>query len=249
MPLRSWRHWRRPGDILTHLRWSDADARRLAFYRHLIRPSDLVFDVGANMGNRSKVFRAIGARVVAFEPQSACAQFLATAFSGDPGFTLVRAGLSRVAREALLHLSPSHPLSTVDPAWMDRMNHGGRFAHAWSGTERVTLTTLDACIAQFGLPAFIKIDVEGHEWAVVEGLSHPVELVSLEFASESLDSIYTCIDHLDALAGYDYRLSLGDSMQFEATDWRGGSGIKALLTRLALRDPLVWGDLYARRVK
>ena len=38
------------------------------FYAGIIKKGDLVFDVGANYGNRAKVFHKIGAKVIAFEP-------------------------------------------------------------------------------------------------------------------------------------------------------------------------------------
>jgi FkbM family methyltransferase len=247
MSLRLWRHWRTPGDVLRHLRWTQADARRLAFYRDLIAPSDLVFDVGANLGTHSKVFRAHGARVVAFEPQRRCARFLADAFRGDPGFTLVQSGLSHTATAGILHQGASSVLATVDADWMARMNAGGRFAHHWDRQESITLTTLDACLAEFGTPAFIKIDVEGHEWAVVQGLSQPVNLLALEFATESLDNIRRCIRHLDALAPFTYRLSPTDTLRFETEGWCPGGEMMARLTRITKNDPLAWGDVYVRR--
>lgn len=245
-PFRFWRHLNYHREIIKHLRWTKADDRRLKFYKSLINPSDLVFDVGANMGNRSKIFRAIGARVVAFEPQSYCAKFLAAAFSGDPSFTLVQAALSNEEGELTMHLSRAHVLSTLDTEWMDRMNQGGRFANQWDRTEQVRVTTLDKSIEKFGMPAFIKIDVEGHEYNVVRGLSQPVKLLSLEFASESLDSIFKCIDQLDSLAPYEFRLSMGESMHFQGSSWSGASLIKRMLEEARERDPLVWGDIYAR---
>ena len=36
--------------------WSGEDERRLSFYRSFVRPGDLVFDVGANLGKRTRVF-------------------------------------------------------------------------------------------------------------------------------------------------------------------------------------------------
>lgn len=245
-PFKFWRHLNYHREIIKHLRWTKADAKRFAFYRSLIAPSDLVFDVGANMGNRSKIFRAIGARVIAFEPQSYCARFLAAAFSGDRNYTLVQSALSDAEGEMTMHLSEAHVLSTLDTEWMNRMNKGGRFANQWDKTEQVRVTTLDKSIERFGIPAFIKIDVEGHEFNVVKGLSHPIRLLSMEFASESLDSIYMCIDHLDSLARYQYRLSFGESMQFEDADWTDGTSIKERLRSGKEMDPLVWGDIYAQ---
>ena len=247
-PFRFRHHLKYHRDIIKHLRWTRKDALRMDFYKAFVGSADLVFDVGANMGNRSKIFRAIGARVVAFEPQSHCASFLGAAFSGDRDFNLEQAALSDHEGQLTMHLSEAHVLSTLDTEWMERMNQGGRFAHQWDRTEVVRVTTLDRAISRYGLPAFIKIDVEGHEYSVVRGLSQPVRHLSLEFASESLDRICQCIDHLDTLAPYEYRLSLGETMRYEGHDWCGGRDIQALLVEEKHKDPLVWGDIYARRV-
>ena len=246
---RFWRHLHYHKQIIKHLRWTKADADRIAFYRALISPVGLVFDVGANMGNRSKIFRELGTRVIAFELQSYCAKFLAVAFSGDQDFTLTRMALSDKEGDMEMHLGEAHTLSTLDTDWISKMKNGGRFSsHNWNETETVQVTTLDKAIVKYGLPEFIKVDVEGHELGVLRGLSIPVDLLSLEFASESLDSAYKCIDHLEKLANYEYRISLGESMQFEESAWTDNLAIKNLLEMSRERDPLMWGDIYARKV-
>ena len=47
-----------------------------AFYGDFIKTGNLVFDVGANYGNRVEIFVALGAKVVAIEPQLKCVKFL-----------------------------------------------------------------------------------------------------------------------------------------------------------------------------
>ena len=44
-----------------------------------VRPGDLVFDVGAHVGDRIAAFRRLGARVVAVEPQPALVRTLQAA--------------------------------------------------------------------------------------------------------------------------------------------------------------------------
>src|SRR4051812_50226625 len=45
-------------------------------YGGFVRPGDLVFDIGAHVGDRVACFRRLGARVVAVEPQPAMARML-----------------------------------------------------------------------------------------------------------------------------------------------------------------------------
>ena len=52
--------------------WTKDDQKKLKFYSQFIKKGDLVFDVGANLGNRTKIFLKLGARVVAIEPQPFC---------------------------------------------------------------------------------------------------------------------------------------------------------------------------------
>jgi FkbM family methyltransferase len=242
------RHPRYHREIIKHVRWTKDDERRLDFYRELIKPGDLVFDIGANMGNRSKIFIRLGARVVAFEPQSHCAGFLSAAFADSPDFTLVQEGVSDHEGEHAMHLGKAHTLATIDPEWLDKMRNGGRFAeHEWDQIETIRLTTLEDAINKYGLPAIAKIDVEGHELNVIKGLSSPVPLLSLEFASESLANIVSCIEHLGTLGSYEYRVSLGETMQFSEDRWRSPAEIRNDLDKYLERDPLVWGDIYARR--
>ncbi len=48
-------------------------------YRQFVKPGDLVFDIGAHVGDRVGAFRRLGARVVAVEPQPALVRTLQAA--------------------------------------------------------------------------------------------------------------------------------------------------------------------------
>ena len=52
-------------------------------YAQFVRRGDLVFDVGAHVGDRVACFRRLGARVVAVEPQPALALTLKTLYGRD----------------------------------------------------------------------------------------------------------------------------------------------------------------------
>ena len=74
--------------------------------------------------------------------------------------------------------------------------------------QAVMTTTLDDLIAEFGIPRFVKIDVEGFEYSVLYGLSDLSsipEYLCFEFHGSRMDVAIKCIGHLIA-CGY----TLGD---------------------------------------
>ena len=48
------------------------EKKDLTFYSKFIKKGDLVFDVGANYGEKTRVFLMLDATVIAFEPQPDC---------------------------------------------------------------------------------------------------------------------------------------------------------------------------------
>src|SRR6266850_6899667 len=50
------------------------------FYSTIIGRDDLVFDVGANVGQRAAIFSELARTVVAFEPQTECVRHLRSRF-------------------------------------------------------------------------------------------------------------------------------------------------------------------------
>ena len=94
--------------------------RRLArFYRQFVGPGTLCFDVGAHLGNRSRCWLNLGARVVAVEPQPDFAQMLAWWCRSRPGFTLVEAALAAAPGTIDLFVSRRTPTVTTvsSPRW------------------------------------------------------------------------------------------------------------------------------------
>ena len=235
-------------DRVLFCRPNKQEAARLNFYARFIKPGDLVYDVGANLGNRSKVFLALGAEVVAFEPQPFCADYLANVFRGEPGIRFVRKALGAKVGKAKMYISNAHTISSLSPEWIDATRKSGRFsAFTWNGTEMVDLTTLDHAIATHGLPSFIKIDVEGYEHDVLSGLSTPVDYLSFEFTYKFLANTYRCIDHIESLApDAHFQYSIGESMEFALDDWVDADRMRMIMGEFN-RDKA--GDIYVRYLR
>jgi FkbM family methyltransferase len=232
--------WRRLRRDFWH--WTEDDRRRLEFYRPFIDPGSTVFDVGANVGNRTKIFSKLAAVVVAVEPQRPCASFLESVFR-ERNVTVVRAALGSKVGNAELRVSNAHAISSLSDEWIAAVRNSGRFEeYEWSRSEVVPVDTLDNLIEQYGPPAFVKIDVEGFEDRVVAGLSTPVRALSIEFTPEFMEGTRAAIEHLCAIGAPRFQISLGESMEFSLPDWVGADGVLRELARVPAAS---FGDVYA----
>jgi FkbM family methyltransferase len=220
--------------------------RRLRFYRSFIGSGDLVFDIGANMGERSEIFLALDAVVVAVEPQAECIERLCNKWKDEPRFTLFEGACAEEQGTLELFVSDADTLSSMSVDWIDAVRQSGRFTdRRWDETRVVATTTLDALIAEHGTPVFLKIDVEGFEYRVLSGLTQPVNCASIEWSSESLPVTARCVEHLSRLGMEEFNLSFGDSVSWALPKWVDDREIISFLARPM--EKLAWGDLYARR--
>lgn len=224
--------------------------RRLRFYRELVRPSELVFDIGANHGNRVEVFLDLGARVAAVEPQPGCIASLERLRNRSPEVLSIFQGVVGPAvGETEMHVSSVDELSSLSEEWIAAVQRSGRFRDAdWSTTLRVPMTTLDALVSAFGQPTFLKIDVEGYELEVLRGLSkRPAALrtLSFEFTPERRVAAEACLDYCASLGAIECNFSEGESMEWTAPKWLDRLELGRLLDRF-LGDSTSFGDIYVR---
>jgi FkbM family methyltransferase len=223
---------------LSILRW-----RR--FYRTLLAKGDLVFDIGAHVGTRARAMRGAGARVVALEPQAPLSGFLRRTMPRD--VTVLDLAVGCEEGEGSMAVSSRHPtVSTLNGDFVAAARTASGFEHVrWDRSQRVRVVTLDALIARFGLPRYVKIDVEGSEIEVLKGLSQPVPMISVEYLPAYPHLAMALVDRLETLGLVRFNIVQGESGAFLWPAWRDGDAVKAWLEG---QDPAaVSGDLFGRR--
>ena len=215
-----------------------------ALYGQIVGRGDLAFDIGAHVGNRTRALHALGARVVAVEPQALFHRWLAATLPG--AVTLHRAAVGAETGSIELAVSRRHPtVSSGSPAWRSRVGADEAFAHVdWDGVETVTQTTLEALIAAHGVPRFCKIDVEGMEPQVLAGLQQPIPWIAVEYVPAALERARASLDRLAALGPYRVNVVRGESGRFDWSEWLAPDAAFDRL-RITAADGAP-GDLYAR---
>ncbi|MEO6303175.1 MAG: FkbM family methyltransferase, partial [Bacteroidia bacterium] len=155
---------------------------RKKFYSTFLSENDLVFDVGANLGNRVEVFLSLKTMVVAIEPQTYCFEYLKTKFAGNISLLKIALGAKKDKMTMYIN-SRSSTISSLSKDWVNAMKNSRFSDQEWDKTTEVNVDTLDNLILQHGLPRFIKIDVEGFETEVLKGLSTSVPIISFEYTT------------------------------------------------------------------
>ena len=222
--------------------------RRLrALYGEFVSASDLVFDLGAHAGNHTRALAAIGCRVVALEPQPDFARLLRTVFARVPRVEIVESAVADAEGRATLSVSDRTPtMTTLAVEWRRARSQQPLFSGVrWDRPISVETTTLDALITRFGMPAFVKIDVEGAEPSVLAGLSCPLPALSFEYLPDALDYARTCVDKLGELGRYRYNWSRGETFRLAADHWMNAAELFATLDTIDAQHRS--GDIYARR--
>lgn len=172
----------------------DSRTKELNFYRDLLedfQKGDIVFDIGANVGDKTDLFLRLGAEVLAVEPDDICrnilkGKFLTYRLRPKPLALLGKAVSDTVAIKTMWIDGPGSALNTLSNKWVDTLKgNKARFEHTRCRFEfqqhrELETTTLDELILAHGVPFFVKIDVEGHEASVLRGLHRPVPYISFE---------------------------------------------------------------------
>lgn len=164
-----------------------------------------VFDVGANVGHWTQAVLALNpqATIHAFEPATAVYQQL-IAQNLPPNVLARPLGLSASPGEEALYVNPAHTgLNSL---------YARSAATGPAQLEHIQLTTLDDYCAQEQVADidFLKLDVEGHELAALQGgqkMLHDgrIHLIQFEYGGTHIDARVFLKDFFALLqpAGYD----------------------------------------------
>ncbi len=241
---------RRVGGVLRSLRIYYGSAQRRSamedLYAQFVRAGDLVFDIGAHVGDRIGAFRRLGAKVVAVEPQPAPMQALRLLYGRDGAVALEPVAIGASTGEVELYLNLDNP--TVSSC-SKGLVQAAATAPGWSGERwetsiTVPMTTLDQLSARHGAPTFIKIDVEGFEAEALAGLSRPVPALSFEFTTVQREIGEAALRRCVELGFTAFNAALGESQHFVHADWLDADQMQRWIAALPFEANS--GDVYAK---
>ena len=218
------------------------ESQEIDFYQSFIQSGDLVFDVGAHLGDKTASFLALDAEVVAIEPDKRFIKYIEKRFSNKTNIHLVNKGISAKPEQLLFYRRKTASTSGVVEDWCKGVDDA-------TTVYEIQTTTLDLLIEQFGMPKYIKIDVEGFEIAVLQGLSQLVPLVSFEFHYQQLSRAIECIDLLSKNGKRYFNVTPTDESQFIFKEWQTRQEFENFISQSwKIKELGTRGDIYVKSV-
>ena len=159
------------------------------------KSSLVVFDVGANQGDYTAAVLGMArgraeCSVVAFEPSESSYEVLTKRFADCNNVTIVGSAVSNKEGPALLHYDQAG--SGLASLYERRLTHLGLDLDKMETVETIDLDTFCAQCS-IGAIDLLKLDVEGHELAVLDGAKEllrrgAVGVIQFEFGGCNIDS-------------------------------------------------------------
>jgi FkbM family methyltransferase len=214
------------------------------FFTQLLAPGDLVFDVGANLGSYAEIFASLGAHVIALEPNPDCVSHIRRSYPGE-SIDVVNTAVGSSAGVATIRLAQRSDMSSMSEEWIRAIRDAQQIEDSvWANQIAVPVITLDSLIARYGAPKYIKIDVEGFEENVLEGLSTQPPILSFEFNTNFLEAAVRCLGRLRNPSDCSFNFVIGEPFKFELDKWVALNQL--CLNLQSLEKGFGYGDIFVR---
>lgn len=207
----------------------DREFFRAFFAEHGIRR---VFDIGANVGDKSAVFSEHADHVLCVEADPMIAVGLNSRFVFRRKVTVKNVAVGAAVGTATLFRKNHSGFNTLSEKWSRASLAQGVVDN---GSVDVPVTTLDLLMDKHGVPDYLKIDVEGHELPAIRGLNRPVRAISFEANLPTFhDETMTIVDMLvKRWPRVRFNLRIMDASRFHLETFVTAENLVATLTSLS----------------
>jgi len=191
---------------------------------------NIAFDIGANKGNKVAALLRMGFSVYAIEPEKMSLDTLKYRYKNNKEVTILPVGISNQPGKLTMYIYAYRSgYNTLSEASTGKSYSNKEEKLKVKETYKVDVTTLDALVKKYGKPYFIKIDVEGFEKNVIEGLSEKIPYISFEAnLPDFINETRQIIDKLLQIEPATL-FAISENEQLKFNGWKSGTATKQML--------------------
>lgn len=147
------------------------------FHKKFLNSEKLIFDLGANRGDKTHIFLKFSKKVVAYEPEKKMNQILHNRFRNSNLVIKKKLVSNNLRKIKFFVVKNNEAYSTIKKKSLNIFNHLNKNNIE---SELLKPTTLNFEILKYGVPDYIKIDCEGSESKILKNLKYKVKIISFE---------------------------------------------------------------------
>jgi FkbM family methyltransferase len=204
----------------------------------------MFFDIGANIGNWSLSNINMCQQIIAVEASPNTYSKLIENTKNESKIMCLNYAVCNSDEKFInFYESNTYTISTLKKDWL--VSENSRFYNL-SDYKVITCETIkiDELIKEYGIPDLIKIDVEGGEDLCLSSLTQKINNICFEWASETNDITFKCLDHLEMLGYKEFAFQLEDDYTYRPENYESLVIIKDKLHKTTPK--IGWGMIWAK---
>lgn len=211
------------------------------FYNKLLEKNSLCFDIGTNMGYKSLILLSLKHKVIGFEPQTRCHDFLLKIEKKHHNFKIQKIAIGSKNEELDLCLGNHIEIATLSNKFVTHFSNNNTF---WNDKERVKVVTLNSQIETYGLPQFCKIDVEGLEYDILKNLTYKIPIIEFEFTGGFIIETLLSVSIINKLGDYTFNYFFNEKPLLKINNWVSAESISSIIKTMNTKN--LHGNIIAK---
>lgn len=204
----------------------------------------MFFDIGANIGNWSLANINNCDKIISVEASPNTFQKLLNNTNNNKKIVALNYAVCNSNSEFIeFYNCSADTLSTINKDWLD--SEKSRFYKQYYYNVITCKTiTIDKLIQEYGTPELIKIDVEGGEFECLSSLTQKVNNICFEWASETNDITFKCLNYLENLGYTQFAIQIEDNYTYRPEFYKDINLIKEYLNKTIPKKH--WGMIWVK---
>jgi FkbM family methyltransferase len=203
----------------------------------------LLFDIGANKGLFTDENRTKFEKCVLVEPIPSLCQILKNKYNSDMNIFIEQCVVSST-KDLPFFICEHDVLSTCDLDWINKSRHSAGH-YRYTKLDGINYISIDELIEKYGIPSFIKIDVEGYELNVLKSMSKKTCDIAFEWAEEKKDETIDTVQYLHELGYTKFHIQMDDKYGYIPDNWISFEEFNEKFTTLCdINRKYLWGMIH-----